>query len=208
MSGSSPCSHIHPTRSIVPTMPPIVAKSPSRNTVQAKAAPRRAAKRATAAPTKLAHAAVAMTVLQQFRELFRVSQQHFQRIESNCGVSGAQLWALSELEAAPGLTVSGLARALSIHLSTSSNLLDKLEAQELIRRQRNSLDQRVVQIYLTNAGQQLLRKAPMPVEGVIPDALGRMPTTALTSLKRDLDLLLGLASVRNPGERMKPLAEP
>ena len=154
------------------------------------------------------HAAATMAVLQQFRELFRVSQQHFQRIESNCGVSGAQLWALSELKATPGLTVSGLARALSIHLSTSSNLLDKLEAQELIRRERNSADQRVVRVYLTIAGQQLLRKAPKPVEGVIPDALGRMPDTALRSLKRDLELLLGLASVRDRGEGMKPLAEP
>ena len=41
------------------------------------------------------HAVAAMAVLQQFRELFRVSQQHFQRVESSCGVSGAQLWALS-----------------------------------------------------------------------------------------------------------------
>ena len=130
------------------TMPPIVAKTNSRNPVRAKAAPRKASKRAAAAPAVTPQAAAAMAVLQQFRELFRVSQQHFQRIESNCGVSGAQLWALSELKAAPGLTVSGLARALSIHLSTSSNLLDKLEAQELIRRERNSTDQRVVQVFL------------------------------------------------------------
>jgi DNA-binding MarR family transcriptional regulator len=189
-------------------MPPVVAKAPTRKPVRPKEAQSKDAKRAAAAPAMSPDAAAAMAVLQQFRELFRVSQQHFQRIESNCGVSGAQLWALSELKAAPGLTVSGLARALSIHLSTSSNLLDKLEAQELIRRERNSADQRVVQVYLTNAGQQLLRKAPKPVEGVIPDALGRMPATALRSLNRDLDLLLGLASARNPEERMKPLAEP
>ena len=187
---------------------PNVAKSPSRDPVHAKAAPRKAAKRAVAASAMSQHVAASMAVLQQFRELFRVSQQHFQRIESSCGVSGAQLWALSELKAAPGLTVSGLARALSIHLSTSSNLLDKLEAQELIRRERKGADQRVVQVYLTKAGQQLLRKAPKPVEGVIPDALGRMPTAALRSLKRDLDLLLGLTSARKPGEGMKPLAEP
>ena len=148
-----------------------------------------------------------MAVLQQFRELFRVSQQHFQRIESNCGVSGAQLWALSELRKTPGLTVSELARKLSIHLSTSSNLLDKLELQKLIRRERNSTDQRVVRVYLTTSGQQMLRRAPKPVEGVIPDALGKMPATALRSLKRDLGLLLGLASERNPEEGMKPLAE-
>ena len=52
------------------------------------------------APTPLA-------VLQQFRELFRVSQRHFQRIEARCGLGGAQLWALSEVGKRPGLTISG-----------------------------------------------------------------------------------------------------
>jgi len=149
-----------------------------------------------------------MAVLQQFRELFRVSQQHFQRIETNCGVSGAQLWALSEVAATPGLTISELARKLSIHLSTSSNLLDKLEAQELIRRERNQQDQRVVRVFLTAAGARTLRKAPKPAAGVIPDALRKMPHSALKALKRDLGTLLELASIRNPEEGMKPLAEP
>lgn len=189
-------------------MPPSIAKTRSRNPVRSKAPPRKASKRALEPPGLGPHETAAIAVLQQFRELFRVSQQHFQRIESSCGVSGAQLWALSELKATPGLTVSGLARALSIHLSTSSNLLDKLEAQKFIRRERNSVDQRVVSVYLTTAGQQVLRKAPRPVEGVIPDALGKMPATALRRLKADLGLLLGLASVRNPEAGMKPLAEP
>ncbi len=149
-----------------------------------------------------------MAVLQQFRELFRVSQQHFQRIESHCGVSGAQLWALSELSGAPGLTVSQLARAMSIHLSTSSNLLDKLEAQDLIRRERGKTDQRVVHIFLTAVGQRVLKMAPRPTEGVIPDALTRMPARTLRSLRRDLGQLLELASVRNLKAAMKPLGEP
>jgi hypothetical protein len=66
----------------------------------------------------------------------------------------------------------------------------------------------VVSVYLTTAGQQVLRKAPRPAEGVIPDALGKMPASALRRLKADLGLLLGLASVRNPEAGMKPLAEP
>ncbi len=149
-----------------------------------------------------------MAVLQQFRELFRVSQQHFQRIESRCGVSGAQLWALSELASAPGLTVSQLARKMSIHLSTSSNLLDKLEIQAFVRRERGSVDQRIVRVFLTAAGQRVLRKAPRPAEGVIPDALAKMPVQTLQSLQRDLGRLLDLASVRNPKAALKPLAEP
>ncbi len=152
------------------------------------------------APTPLA-------VLQQFRELFRVSQRHFQSIEARCGLGGAQLWALSEIGKRPGLTISELARQLSIHLSTSSNLLDKLEAQGLIRRERRSTDQRLVRVYATAAGTKVLARAPKPVEGIIPDALGRMPASTVRRLHEDMQELLKVASARSARAAMKPLAE-
>src|SRR5437867_1391308 len=66
-------------------------------------------------------------VLMQIRELFKISAQHFQRIEASCGVSGSQLWMMAQLMDKPGSKISELATALSIHLSTASNLLDKME---------------------------------------------------------------------------------
>ena len=150
----------------------------------------------------------ALAVLQHIRELFRVSQQHFQRIEVRCGVSGAQLWALAEIQARPGSKISELAGALSVHLSTASNLLDRLEGKALVRRQRGKDDQRVVRIYLTATGQKVLRAAPKPVEGIIPDALHRMPRDTLARLDRDLEKLLQLARVRDRRAGMKPLADP
>src|SRR5208283_3985669 len=135
----------------------------------------------------------ALAVLQHIRELLRVSQQHFQRIEARCGVSGAQLWALAELQARPVSKISELAVALSVHLSTASNLVDRLEAKALVRRQRSKEDQRIVRVYLTPAGRGVLRKAPKPAEGIIPDALHRMPRDALGRLDRDLEALLRLA---------------
>jgi DNA-binding MarR family transcriptional regulator len=150
----------------------------------------------------------AAAVLQHIRELFRVSQQHFKRVEARCGVSGVQVWAAAELKARPGMTISELASALSIHLSTASNLLDRLEGNGLARRERGGKDQRVVRAYITPAGNKMLRSAPKPVQGVIPDALGRMPSTALARLDQDLEALLQLARVRDRRAAMKPLAEP
>jgi DNA-binding MarR family transcriptional regulator len=149
----------------------------------------------------------ALAVLQHIRELLRVSQQHFQRIEARCGVSGAQLWALAELQARPGSKISELAVTLSVHLSTASNLLDRLEAKALVRRQRGNQDQRVVRVYLTPAGQGVLHKAPKPAQGIIPDALHRMPRDALVRLDRDLEKLLKLARIRDQRAAMKPLAD-
>ncbi len=147
-------------------------------------------------------------VLRHIRELFRVSQQHFKRIEARCGVSGVQVWAVAELKARPGMTISELASALSIHLSTASNLLDRMEANALVRRERGKKDQRVVRVYITSSGQKMLRKAPEPVQGVIPDALERMPAATLARLHRDLERLSHLARIRDRRAAMRPLAEP
>lgn len=147
-------------------------------------------------------------VLQHIRELFRVSQEHFRRIEARCGVSGTQVWAAAELRARPGMRVSELAHALSIHLSTASNLLDRMEANALVRRARSRRDQRVVRVYLTATGTRMLRKAPEPVQGVIRDALDRMTLAGLDRLHRDLRTLLDFARVRDPQAGMKPLSEP
>src|SRR3954468_19710288 len=95
-------------------------------------------------------------VLMQIREMLKISAQHFQAIESSLGVSGSQLWMMAELQAAPGLKISELASALSVHLSTASNLLDKLEIRKLVRRERRDTDQRVVRVYLTDEGEEIV----------------------------------------------------
>jgi DNA-binding MarR family transcriptional regulator len=146
--------------------------------------------------------------LRQFRELFRLSQQHFQRVGARCGLSGAQLWAMAEVDARPGLKVSDLASALSVHLSTASNLLDRLQAKSLVRRERSEDDQRVVRVRLTKAGKRVLRTAPAPAAGVIPDALDHLPAETLACLSRELTILLHLTRVRDRYAALKPLSEP
>ena len=90
------------------------------------------------------NALAAREALRQFRVIFGAVRQHFQAVEKACGVSGAQIWAMAALRQTPGMKVSELAQTLSIHASTASNLLDKIEKSGLIRRERNSVDQRVV----------------------------------------------------------------
>ena len=81
---SRPC-RARTVRSCHEASPDRTSPKPTRT----KAAPRQADKRTSVPPATSPHAPAAMAVLQQFRELFRVSQQHFQRIESTCGLSGA-----------------------------------------------------------------------------------------------------------------------
>ncbi|AUM00281.1 MAG TPA: MarR family winged helix-turn-helix transcriptional regulator [Pseudothauera hydrothermalis] len=146
-----------------------------------------------------------LSVLQRFRVLIRTAQRHSQWIERQSGVTGAQLWAMQELVEAPGLRVGELANRMALHQSTASNMVDRLETGGLIRKERTSADQRVVRLYLTEKGQELLARAPSPARGVLPEALRKLDEASLQRLQNELDGLLMQIKNMDEGFGMQPL---
>lgn len=147
-------------------------------------------------------------VVQHLRVIFRSIQEHSRWVEKQCGVSAAQLWAMWELFAEPGLPVSRLSRALSVHQSTASNMLDKLERKGLVRRERSGPDQRVVRLFLTPEGVSLLAMAPRPAQGALTDALQHLPDQVVTDLESGLAMLLAAMRVKDEKAALHPLSEP
>jgi DNA-binding MarR family transcriptional regulator len=143
--------------------------------------------------------------LKRFRQIFKAVQQHSQRVEQRCGLTSAQLWAVSELARCPGQRVSDVASAMSIHPSTASNLLDKLEKRGIVRKERQSDDQRVVRLSLTDCGQQILANAPQPAEGILQSALFALPDPVLRSLLDTLDLLVSKMQIDVEWAGLEPL---
>lgn len=133
-------------------------------------------------------------VTQQLRVLFKIVQSHSKTVEKACGLSGAKLWMLYEIDACPGIKVSQLAEALSIHRSTCSNMLDKLEEKELIIRDRSRSDQRTVHIFITDLGKAVLDKAPSPKAGKLNESLQQLNTEQLSNLESSLKDLLDALS--------------
>jgi len=93
------------------------------------------------------------------------------------------------------VSVSDLASALVILRSTSSNMLDKLEKKKLVRRERLNSDQRVVRLYLTTEGVELLTNAPRPAQGTLTEVLHSLPDDTLHCLSSDLANLLASLTV-------------
>lgn len=136
-----------------------------------------------------AHAPSAQ-VLRRFRLVFNAVKTHFRQVEKKAGIGGAQLWALSIIGSTPDIGVSGLAEAMDIHQTTTSNLVKTLTGLELIQAQRDGPDRRTVQLRLTPAGTRLLRRAPAPFAGVLPQALAELDAATLARLDHDLGLLI------------------
>jgi DNA-binding MarR family transcriptional regulator len=144
--------------------------------------------------------------LKRFRLIFRAVQQHAQSVESSLGVSSAQLWAMSELSECPGLKVAELAEAMSVHQSTISNLMARLEKKGLIRRERSDPDLRVVRLYLTEEGRSLMARAPAHRQGLLQHALFELPDPVLVMLVQNLDRLIEAMEITDREAALQPLS--
>jgi DNA-binding MarR family transcriptional regulator len=144
--------------------------------------------RAPAPPAELSEPAT--RVLRRFRLVFNTVKTHFQQVEKEAGIGGAQLWALSLIQAKPGLGTGELARAMDVHQSTASNLVRTLSARGLIQADKAGADKRAVQLTLLPEGRKVLRKAPGPFTGVLPQALAALDADTLARLDADLAQLI------------------
>jgi DNA-binding MarR family transcriptional regulator len=132
----------------------------------------------------------AARVLRRFRLVFNAVKTHFQQVEKKTGVGGAQLWALSIIRSAPGIGVNELARAMDVHQSTASNLVKTLAEREFVLAAKGEADRRSVHLKITPAGVRLLRRAPGPLTGVLPEALASLDAQTLDRLDADLAKLI------------------
>lgn len=145
-------------------------------------------------------------MLRQFRQVFNAVKAHFQHAEKAAGLGGAQLWALSVIESRPGIGIGDLARAMDVHQTTASNLVKALLSLGLVESARSEPDRRAVQLQIRPAGRRVLRRAPGPFTGVLPEALARLDHGTLIRLHRDLAVLLD-ALQTDPRAARTPLAQ-
>lgn len=148
----------------------------------------------------------ATRVLRQFRVVFNSVKTHFQQTERRAGLGGAQVWALSVIRERPDIGVSELARALDVKQPTASNLVRSLVEQELVEARRHEHDGRAVRLRVKPAGSAVLRKAPGPFAGVLPEALGALEPRTLQRLERDLAALIAVLDADERAARI-PLSQ-
>ena len=142
------------------------------------------------ADERIRHDLAAAHVLRQFRQIFNAVKTHFQQVEKQVGLGGAQVWALSVIRDTPDIGMGSLARAMNIHQSTASNLVKALVERGLVSASRHSADRRAVMLRLLPAAGKVLRRSPGPFAGVLPEALASLDRKTLQRLEADLKKLL------------------
>lgn len=153
------------------------------------------------------HSSLSEQTLKKFRIIFGSVRQHLREIEKTCGITGSQLWIIHEISKAPGIGISGLAQTLSIHQSTCSLLVDKLVQRQLVRKDRGQEDQRRVGLHILPEAEHILKIAPGPAEGILPEAIRALPVDELEKLDNALEKVIRQLQLSNPQLAEKPLSE-
>jgi DNA-binding MarR family transcriptional regulator len=146
-----------------------------------------------------------LDVLKKLRIVFRAAQRHSLWVEKQCGVNGAQLWMMQELLDQPGMRVGELASKLAIHQTTASNLIDALRKRGYIVKERDSSDQRVVNLKLSEEGRLVLQNAPTPARGLLQEAILHLDEQSLAQLDAGLQGMLSSIDKLDEGFGMLPL---
>jgi DNA-binding MarR family transcriptional regulator len=157
--------------------------------------------------SKRKHNQLSIQVLKKFRIIYGSVRQHFREVEKTCGVTGSQLWILHEIGKNTGIGVSDLAERLSIHQSTCSQLVEKLVARKLVIKERSKEDQRRVGLRLAEAATEILKRAPGPAEGILPEALLALPESALVALDKSLIDVIGQLRMHDDKLAERPLSD-
>ncbi|SNY99159.1 MarR family winged helix-turn-helix transcriptional regulator [Halomonas sp. hl-4] len=100
------------------------------------------------------------------------------------GLTYPQYLAMLVLWQEDGITVSTLSKRLLTDPGSVTPLLKRLEADQLLVRKRSQLDERVVELFLTDRG-QAMRKQARHIPSCVVNA-SEQSIEALTQLKDDL----------------------
>jgi DNA-binding MarR family transcriptional regulator len=129
---------------------------------------------------------LAQSALDDLRRIVRALRVAAHQAERSVRITGAQLFVLHELAAAPGASLAELARRTATDASSVSVVAARLEGAGLIARRKDPADRRRAVLTLTAKGEARLRKAPTPVQARLIAALRELPARDLTVTTRSL----------------------
>lgn len=133
-----------------------------------------------------------LRVLQSLRRIIRAVEIHSKKLVHSHKITGPQLGCLASIQENGPLTTTKLAQAVYLSPSTIVGIVDRLEEKNLVTRQRGSKDRRQVQVHLTEAGEQLLDRAPSALQDTLAEALKSLPELEQVSITLALEKIVDL----------------
>lgn len=134
-----------------------------------------------------------LRILRAMRRIIRAVDIHSRELNSQFHITAPQMICLYSVANQNSITLSQLAREVSLSASTVTGIVDRLESKGLVQRQRDGRDRRKIVLAITEAGQELTKAAPTLLQDRFSERLQKLPrqeqATIALSLERVVEMM-------------------
>jgi DNA-binding MarR family transcriptional regulator len=123
-------------------------------------------------------------VLEAIIYLYTESRRITKELAKRADLTGPQLTVVKLLETVGDLSLSELSEKIRAQNSTVTGIIDRMEREGLVTRERSKEDRRVVHIRLTPKGQELARGIPVEPMEIFKGALESLTAQEMRDLMR------------------------
>jgi DNA-binding MarR family transcriptional regulator len=142
-----------------------------------------------------AQAADTTRAMNAIRGIVRALRVSTRSIETQLGISLAQLFVLQQLAEKPATSLNDLSQRTGTHQSSVSVVVSRLVDRGLVRRGLSKEDKRRVELELTGNGREVLAKAPTTIQAQLIDAFTDLPGEDRLRLAELLERWVGTAGI-------------
>ncbi|MGE0201134.1 MAG: GNAT family N-acetyltransferase [Candidatus Melainabacteria bacterium] len=139
----------------------------------------------------------AFRLLQAFRRSIHAIEDHSRHLMTDFGITGPKLHCLRLIGKTPGVTVGELSRQLSLSPGTTRNMVKRLELKAWVIRRAEPGQKRPKCLFLTAAGEDLVSRAPAPLEEQIEGKLNALNDEAQETLVRAFEQVVDMMDARH-----------
>ena len=151
-----------------------------------------------------------LRILRALRRITRSIALHSRQLSAGSKITAPQLVCLRTVIDKGPLTATMISREMHVSPSTVVGVLDRLEDKALVVRERCREDRRIVHVSATEAGKQLAKNTPSPLQQTLSEALQQLPEAEqlqiTTALERVVALIDSEAELE-AGQSASPLLE-
>ncbi|RCW66362.1 MarR family winged helix-turn-helix transcriptional regulator [Saliterribacillus persicus] len=121
-------------------------------------------------------------VEKELRYIAGIIKQKGRKILNNYQLTAPQFIALQFLSEYGDLTLGELSSKIHLAFSTTTDLVDRMEKNELVERVKDSKDRRVVRIHLLEKGQRVIKEVILKRQEYLTEVLANVPNTDIETL--------------------------
>ncbi|MCH7322294.1 MULTISPECIES: MarR family winged helix-turn-helix transcriptional regulator [Solibacillus] len=136
------------------------------------------------------HSSESVAILEkELRYISHLIKQKGREILSNYIITPPQFVALQWLQESGDMTIGDLSTKMYLAFSTTTDLVDRMEKNELVQRVRDENDRRVVRIHLLPEGERIIQEVIVKRQDYLRDITDEFDTVEFEQLLKYLQKL-------------------